>query len=319
MGMTLAKTTKKESKAKSVKKNTVKEDVEAAEVDTTKVDEVELKEEVEVKEEEVKEEEVKPKKVKKVKKEESAEEPAEESLKEESAEEPAEESLKEESAEESESENEVPEEERKVFIKNFGQETTEESLETTLKKYGKIEEIRLPRSRENDGHRGIAYIVFKTKKAADDCVKNLKKIDGEKIFIEKPEKRKTYADSNDENKIFVRNLPFEIDEQKLRQYFEKFGEVKDLRAPMDNGRSKGFCFVEYEDKASTQKALKAKHIFGGRSLETKLASEPREKGGAFEKRDNNRSFDRRDNNRSFDRRDNNRRDNNRSFDRRDNN
>merc|ERR1712071_299900 len=301
MGMTLAKTTKKESKAKSVKKNTVKENVEAAEVDTTKVDEVELKEEVEVKEEEVKEEEVKPKKVKKVKKEESAEEPAEESL-------------KEESAEESESENEVPEEERKVFIKNFGQETTEESLETTLKKYGKIEEIRLPRSRENDGHRGIAYIVFKTKKAADDCVKNLKKIDSEKIFIEKPEKRKTYADSNDENKIFVRNLPFEIDEQKLRQYFEKFGEVKDLRAPMDNGRSKGFCFVEYEDKASTQKALKAKHIFGGRSLETKLASEPREKGGAFEKRDNNRSFDRRDNNKSFDRRD-----NNRSFDRGDNN
>merc|ERR1712071_66637 len=190
MGMTLAKTTKKESKAKSVKKNTVKEDVEAAEVDTTKVDEVELKEEVEVKEEEVKEEEVKPKKVKKVKKEESAEEPAEESLKEESAEEPAEESLKEESAEESESENEVPEEERKVFIKNFGQETTEESLETTLKKYGKIEEIRLPRSRENDGHRGIAYIVFKTKKAADDCVKNLKKIDGEKIFIENLKKEK---------------------------------------------------------------------------------------------------------------------------------
>lgn len=60
-------------------------------------------------------------------------------------------------------------------------------------------------------------------------------------------------------KIFVGSLPWATDDQKLQDLFAPFGNV--LRANVlrdrDTGRSRGFGFVEMEDDAAADEAIKA--------------------------------------------------------------
>lgn len=58
-------------------------------------------------------------------------------------------------------------------------------------------------------------------------------------------------------KIYVGNLPFAIDDEKLKELFSSYGEIAEAVVIKDkfNGRSKGFGFVTIEDEASAKKAI----------------------------------------------------------------
>ena len=59
-----------------------------------------------------------------------------------------------------------------------------------------------------------------------------------------------------ERTLFVKNLTFELTEDKLREDFGVFGHVKDVRLAKDGeGKSKGFAFIEYETKQQRDEAL----------------------------------------------------------------
>jgi RNA recognition motif-containing protein len=82
-------------------------------------------------------------------------------------------------------------------------------------------------------------------------------------------------------KIFVGNLPFSIDESKLRELFTPFGEVDSANVVTDRetGRPRGFGFVEMPD-ADARKAIEGleNHQLEGRTLNVNEAR-PREGGG----------------------------------------
>ncbi|WP_276360300.1 RNA-binding protein [Daejeonella sp. H1SJ63] len=66
--------------------------------------------------------------------------------------------------------------------------------------------------------------------------------------------------------IFVGGLPFKVDEQELREIFEKYGEPTSVKLIIDkqSGRSKGFGFVEMDDEAGQQaiEALDGTELYG---------------------------------------------------------
>lgn len=78
-------------------------------------------------------------------------------------------------------------------------------------------------------------------------------------------------------KLFVGNLPFNITEEKLKEIFEKYGEIKSLKliTDRDTGKSRGFAFVEYADKDSANKAIKEYNgqTLDGRSIVVKVAND----------------------------------------------
>ncbi len=57
--------------------------------------------------------------------------------------------------------------------------------------------------------------------------------------------------------IYVGNLLFDVAESDLREAFEQFGTVTEVRLIMDkfSGKSKGFCFIEMPNKDEAQKAI----------------------------------------------------------------
>ena len=57
-------------------------------------------------------------------------------------------------------------------------------------------------------------------------------------------------------RIFVANLPYHITSEGIRQLFGLFGAVLSTRIVTENGKSKGFGFLEMADEQQAKKAIK---------------------------------------------------------------
>lgn len=78
--------------------------------------------------------------------------------------------------------------------------------------------------------------------------------------------------------IYVGNLSYEVEEYDLKGIFEEYGKVNSVRIITDKvtGRSKGFGFVEMDDKTEAEKAIK--ELNGGNLVDRKLVvNEARER------------------------------------------
>ncbi len=80
-------------------------------------------------------------------------------------------------------------------------------------------------------------------------------------------------------KVYVGNLPYSIDSDKLKELFSAHGEVTEAVVISDrySGRSKGFGFVTFADDDSAKKAIAEMNgkEFDGRELKVNEAK-PRE-------------------------------------------
>lgn len=58
-------------------------------------------------------------------------------------------------------------------------------------------------------------------------------------------------------KVYVGNLPWTIDDNKLKDMFSEFGEITEAVVIKDkyNGRSKGFGFVTFANEEDAKKAI----------------------------------------------------------------
>ncbi len=81
--------------------------------------------------------------------------------------------------------------------------------------------------------------------------------------------------------IYVGNLPYQADDQQLRELFAQHGTVTSARVIVDkfSGDSKGFGFVEMPDKSEALTAIKAtnEQDFMGRPLRVN-ESQPKPRG-----------------------------------------
>ena len=58
-------------------------------------------------------------------------------------------------------------------------------------------------------------------------------------------------------KVYVGNLPFSVDSEKLKELFASYGEIEEATVITDrfSGRSKGFGFVTIDDDEAAKKAI----------------------------------------------------------------
>jgi RNA recognition motif-containing protein len=61
--------------------------------------------------------------------------------------------------------------------------------------------------------------------------------------------------------LFVGNLSFKTTPEDLKEAFSPYGQILDIRIPIDklSGRQRGFAFIEFETPEMAQKALSALH------------------------------------------------------------
>jgi RNA recognition motif-containing protein len=80
-------------------------------------------------------------------------------------------------------------------------------------------------------------------------------------------------------RLFVAKLPFDTTESELREYFSQAGPVSGVILPTDRetGKKRGFAFIDFEDKANAEKAIREfdNRIFRGQTIHVSEAR-PRE-------------------------------------------
>jgi len=80
--------------------------------------------------------------------------------------------------------------------------------------------------------------------------------------------------------LIVMNLPFKLEEDAMKQYFETFGELMMVQLKKDlEGKSRGFGFIRYKTMEDQGRCLAERHYIDGRQLEVKL---PQSKSAGFD-------------------------------------
>ncbi|KAJ7946394.1 heterogeneous nuclear ribonucleoprotein 1-like [Quillaja saponaria] len=74
-------------------------------------------------------------------------------------------------------------------------------------------------------------------------------------------------------KLFIGGISWDTNEDRLRQYFQTFGEVVEAVIMKDRatGRARGFGFIVFADPAVAELVVKEKHAIDGRAVEAKKA------------------------------------------------
>ena len=81
----------------------------------------------------------------------------------------------------------------------------------------------------------------------------------------------------DPKRIYLRNIPFEITEEDIRQKFEKYGQINEIHIPINykTNQSFGYAYISYETVESTIMAINKMdgQYFMGRKLHISIAEE----------------------------------------------
>lgn len=163
-----------------------------------------------------------------------------------------------------------------VFVKNFGEELDEEALCKMFDTYGTITSSTIMRN-EDGKSKGFGFVAFEEPESAEAAVNELneKEIEGSdpprKLFVSRAQKKverqselkRKYEALKMERmqryqgvNLYVKNLDDTLDDEQLRQEFTKYGIITSAKVMRDeNGRSKGFGFVCFQEPENATKAV----------------------------------------------------------------
>ena len=179
------------------------------------------------------------------------------------------------------------EEKRTVFVGNLSTDTTKAQIKNAFKKFGTIEAIRFRGAARPDMKTTkkqaviqkkfhekrdniIAYVRFETEKSAEESLSlNASELGGKTIRVDLS--AKSNDTQHDQTKaIFVGNLSFAVNEDEVREHFEKCGKITNVRIIRDakTGIGKGFCYVNFAKTESVKMALELMEdtVLRGRNL-----------------------------------------------------
>lgn len=81
---------------------------------------------------------------------------------------------------------------------------------------------------------------------------------------------------SDLGKLFIGGISWDTDEERLKEYFSKYGEVVEAVIMRDRatGRARGFGFIVFADPAIAERVIMDKHMIDGRSVSCIVSEYP---------------------------------------------
>ncbi|GMH01213.1 hypothetical protein Nepgr_003052 [Nepenthes gracilis] len=170
-----------------------------------------------------------------------------------------------------------PPEEAKLFVGNLPYDVDSEKLAKTFEAAGIVEIAEVIYNRETDQSRGFGFVTMSTVEEADKAVEMFDRYDlnGRLLTVNKaaprgsrPERPPQFSDPA--FRVYVGNLPWDVDSARLEQVFSEYGEVVQARVvyERETGRSRGFGFVTMASETEMNDAVSALNgqTIGGRPV-----------------------------------------------------
>jgi RNA recognition motif-containing protein len=101
------------------------------------------------------------------------------------------------------------------------------------------------------------------------------------------------SEGNESKTIFVKNLPYDANEEEVNEYFMRCGTVESVRLVYNSLHKhfKGFGYVDFKNKTSVKEALKLDgKVFKGRALVIDVDTSKPKEGYKFRGNEDNRKF-----------------------------
>ncbi|KAI3512166.1 hypothetical protein L1887_19397 [Cichorium endivia] len=163
-----------------------------------------------------------------------------------------------------------------LYIKNLDLDITEEILDQTFSKFGKIVSLVISRD-ENGVSRGFGFVNFENpddaRKAAEDM--NGLDLGSKALYVARAQKkaereqilRRQFEDMRNEqikkyqgSNVYVKNIHDDVTEEELQQHFSQCGTITSAKLMCDDkGLSKGFGFVCFSTPEEASKAVNTLH------------------------------------------------------------
>lgn len=176
---------------------------------------------------------------------------------------------------------------RKIFVYGLARDTTRQNLLSVFEQFGEIEECNVVMDHATGKAKGYAFLMFKTRKSAAKALKEPQKMINNRLASCKlASMKETVVSGTNEfgnRKIYVSNVPKDVNSEKLRSFFAKFGEIEVGPMGFDpsTGKSKGYALFVYKTVEEAKKCLEEPcKMFEGRQLYCKKAAEGKIGGGA---------------------------------------
>ncbi|KAL5984174.1 hypothetical protein ACLOJK_018278 [Asimina triloba] len=174
---------------------------------------------------------------------------------------------------------------RKIFVHGLGWDTTRDVLVSAFQSYGDIEDCNVVVDKVTGRAKGYGFVLFKTRRGAQKALKEpQKKINNRPAHCQLasvgPVPVGQQANDTAGRKIYVSNVHADVDKEKLRAFFSKFGEIETGPLGFDalTGKSRGFALFVYKTPEGAKKALEEPYrMFEGHQLHCQKATESSQK------------------------------------------
>lgn len=114
-----------------------------------------------------------------------------------------------------------------IFVKNLHESIDNKQLYDTFSLFGNILSCKVVTDRENGKSKGYGYVHYETAEAANAAIEKLDGmlIDGQEVQVGHFMRRNDRPDVNAWTNCYVKNIPYEWDDDRLKEEFKQFGEI----------------------------------------------------------------------------------------------
>ena len=173
----------------------------------------------------------------------------------------------------------------KININNIPENFTNDDIQKLCEEFGKIQNINI----FNGQYGKYASVIFLNEQDVKKAVEKLnnKEVNGKKLIVKEYLRKPYYQQNNNylnyfnnqypthnryedpyenNNKLYIRNIPLLANEEDLRKVFEPFGTIKSIKLDMETVdvkekdeikkrvSNKGYGYISYETAESAKKA-----------------------------------------------------------------
>jgi len=167
-----------------------------------------------------------------------------------------------------------------VFIKNLDKSIDNKAMFDTFSAFGQILSCKVATDPRGES-KGYGFVHFETERAALNAIEKVSGmlLNSKKVFVGKfiprAEREKEMGEKAKQfRNVYLKNFGEELDDDKLYAMFSQYGAVVSHKVAVDEeGKSKGFGFVAFEDPMAAEKAveelndidLNGKKVYVGRA------------------------------------------------------
>ncbi|KAK4095055.1 RNA splicing factor (Pad-1) [Purpureocillium lilacinum] len=177
---------------------------------------------------------------------------------------------------------------RTVFVQQLANRVRTHKLKEFFEKHaGPVIEAQIVKDRVSGRSKGVGYVEFKDEETVQKALQLTgRPLENIPIIVKLTEAEKNrqvkkpddggQSSSAPFHRLYIGNIHFNVTQEDLEAVFEPFGELDFAQLLMDdNGRSKGYGFVQYKEADNAREAMEKMNNFelAGRPIRVGLGNE----------------------------------------------